>query len=88
MWLRDNKPSLPPLYDMKTPKITKKELIAIAPTINAVEFEALCEKNGIHTSWLDVSVENYNREYYNVEVGEYGLEFIYYNGKLEEIIEL
>jgi hypothetical protein len=73
---------------MKTPKITKRELIAIAPTINAVEFEALCERNGIHTSWLDVSVENYNREYYNVEVGEYGLEFIYYNGKLEEIIEL
>jgi hypothetical protein len=78
----------PPLYDMKTPKITKKELMAVAPTINAVEFEALCEKNGIHTSWLDVSVENYNREYYNVEVVEYGLEFIYYNGKLEEIIEL
>ena len=78
----------PPLYDMKTPKISKKELMAIAPTINAVEFEALCEKNGIHTSWLDVSVENYNREYYNVEVVEYGLEFIYYNGKLEEIIEL
>jgi hypothetical protein len=88
MWLRDNKPSLPPLYDMKTPKITKKELIAIAPTINAVEFEALCEKNGIFVSWLDVSVENYNREYYNVEISEYGLEFIYYNGKLEEIIEL
>jgi len=78
----------PPLYDMKTPKITKKELMAIAPTINAVEFEALCEKNRIHTSWLDVSVENYNREYYNVEVVEYGLEFIYYNGVLEEIIEL
>jgi hypothetical protein len=78
----------PPLYDMKTPKISKKELMAVTPTINAVEFEALCEKNGIHTSWLDVSVENYNREYYNVEVVEYGLEFIYYNGKLEEIIEL
>ena len=64
----------PPLYDMKTPKISKKELMAIAPTINAVEFEALCEKNRIHTSWLDVSVENYNREYYN--------------GVLEEIYEL
>ena len=88
MWLGDNESSLPPHYDMKTPKIRKTELMAIAPTINAVEFETLCEKNGIFVSWLDVSVENYNREYYNVEISEYGLEFIYYNGKLEEIIEL
>jgi hypothetical protein len=88
MWLGDNESSLPPHYDMKTPKISKKELMAIAPTINAVEFEALCEKNGIHTSWLDVSVENYNREYYNVEILEYGLFVAYYNGKLEEIYEL
>ena len=73
---------------MKTPKISKKELMAIAPTITAAEFEALCEKNRIHTSWLDVSVENYNREYYNVEVPEYGLFVAYYNGKLEEIYEL
>ena len=87
-WLRDNKPSLPPLYDMKTPKITKRELIAIAPTITAAEFEALCEKNRIHTSWLDVSVEDYNREYYNVEVNEYNLFVAYYNGKLEEIYDL
>ncbi len=87
-WLRDNKPSLPPLYDMKTPKITKRELIAIAPTINAVEFEALCERNGIHTGWLDVSVEDYNREYYNVEVDEFGLFVAYYDGVLEEIYDL
>ena len=73
--------------DMKT-KISKKELLAIAPTINAAEFEALCEHNGIHTSWLDVSIEDYNREYYNVEVGEYGLFVAYYNGKLEEIYYL
>jgi hypothetical protein len=78
----------PPLYDMKTPKITKKELLAIAPTINAVEFEALCERNGIHTSWLDVSIDDYNREYYNVEVMEYNLFVAYYNGVLEEIYEL
>ena len=88
MWLRDNESSLPPHYDMKTPKITKKELIAIAPTINAAEFEALCERNRIHTSWLDVSIDDYNREYYNVEVGEYGLFVAYYNGKLEEIYDL
>ena len=73
--------------DMKT-KISKKELLAIAPTINAAEFEALCERNGIHTSWLDVSIDDYNREYYNVEVGEYGLFVAYYNGKLEEIYDL
>ncbi len=73
---------------MKTPKITKRELKAIAPTITAVEFEELCERNGIHTSWLDVNLMNYNEEYYNVEVVEYGLEVIYYNGKLEEINEI
>ena len=73
---------------MKAKKITKRELIAIAPTINAAEFEALCEKNGIHTSWLDVSIDDYNREYYNVEVGEYGLFVAYYNGVLEEIYDL
>ena len=74
--------------DMKAKKITKKELLALAPTINAVEFEALCERNGIHTSWLDVSIDDYNREYYNVEVGEYGLFVAYYNGVLEEIYDL
>jgi len=88
MWLEDNESSPHPHYDMKTPKITKKELIAIAPTINAAEFEALCEKNRIHTSWLDVSIDDYNREYYNVEVLEYNLFVAYYNGVLEEIYEL
>ena len=78
----------PPLYDMKTPKITKKELLAIAPTITAAEFEALCERNGIHTSWLDVSIDDYNREYYNVEVDGFGLFVAYYNGVLEEIYDL
>jgi len=73
---------------MKTPKITKRELISIAPTITAAEIEALCERNGIHTGWLDVSVEDYNREYYNVEVDEFGLFVAYYNGKLEEIYDL
>ena len=73
---------------MKTPKSTKKVLMAIAPTITAEEFEALCKRNRIHTSWLDVSVENYNREYYNVEIMEYNLFVAYYNGKLEEIYEL
>jgi hypothetical protein len=73
---------------MKTPKISKKELMAIAPTINAVEFEALCERNGIYPMWLDVTLTNYNEEYYNVEVSEYGLEFSYYNGVFEEVIEL
>ena len=88
MWLRDNESSLSPHYVMKTPKISKKELMAIAPTITAVEFEALCEKNGIHTSWLDVNIMNYNEDYYNVEVIEYNLFVAYYNGKLEEIYEL
>ena len=73
---------------MKTPKITKRELKAIAPTITAAEFEELCERNGIFVSWLDVNLMNYNEEYYNVEVEEYGLEVIYYNGKLEEINEI
>ena len=73
---------------MKATKITKKELIALAPTINAVEFESICELNGIHTSWLDVSLMDFNDGYYNVEVLEYNLFVAYYNGKLEEIYEL
>jgi len=72
---------------MKAKKITKKELLAIAPTINAVEFETLCERNGIHTSWLDVSLMDYNDGYYNVEIPEYGLEVSYYNGVLESFFE-
>lgn len=74
---------------MKSPKISKKELVAIAPNINAVEFEALCERNRIHTSWLDIdNLMNYNEGYYNVEVVEFGIGFSYYNGKLEDVFEL
>ena len=73
---------------MKATKITQKELFEIASTLDAVGFESFCELNGIHTSWLDVSVEDYNREYYNVEVGEFGLFVAYYDGKLEEIYDL
>jgi len=68
---------------MKAKKITQKELFEIASTLNAVGFESFCELNGIHVSWLDVSLMDYNDGYYNVEIPEYGLEVSYYNGVLE-----
>ena len=72
---------------MKT-KISKKELLAIAPTINAAEFEAFCEKNKIDVSWLDVSLDDYNRDYYNVDLPAYSLNVCYLDGELQSIDEL
>lgn len=72
---------------MKT-KISKKELIALLPTMDAVAFDNFCEENKIDVSWLDVSLEDYNREYYNVQLPAYGLEISYYDGVFEEVIEL
>ena len=50
-------------------------------------FEKYCEANNIDVTWLDVTLTNYNEEYYNVELPKYGLEVIYYNGELDEINE-
>ena len=55
---------------------------------DAVGFDAWCDKNKIDVTWLDVTLTDFNDEYYNVELPTYGLEISFYNGVLEEIIEL
>ena len=72
---------------MKT-KYTTEEIKAIAKAKDAVGFDKFCEDNNINNTWLDVSLDDYNREYYNVELPEYGLEISYYNGVFEECYEL
>ena len=88
MWLGDNKPSLLPHYDMKPNQLSKKELISLLPTMDAITFHALCDKSGIMDVWLDVTLTNFNEGYYNVQLPAYGLEISYYDGVLEEIYEL
>jgi len=66
---------------------TINEIKEFATTTDAVGFEKYCEANNIDVTWLDVTLTNYNEEYYNVELPKYGLEVIYYNGELEEINE-
>ena len=69
-------------------KYSKEEILFLLPNVDAVGFDKFCEDNNIEVSWLDVSLEDYNREYYNVELPAYGLEISYYNGVFEEVIEL
>jgi len=74
---------------MKTPKITKKELMAIAPNMKAAEFEEWCESKRIHTSWVDVdNIMDYNDGYYNIEIVEYEMFFSFYNGEFEMMGEM
>lgn len=73
---------------MKTPKISKKELLALMPTMDAVEFHNFCDKNKIYDMWLDVCLTNFNTDYYNVELPEYDLFVSYYDGVFEEASEL
>jgi hypothetical protein len=73
---------------MSTIAITKKEIYEQAPKMDAVRFDAFCEKNGIESTWLDVTLTDYNQEYYNVDLPTLGLNVIYYDGVLEEIVEL
>jgi hypothetical protein len=69
-------------------KFTIEEIRNFAENLNAVEFEAFCDKVKIHTSWLDIdNLMNYNEGYYNVELPEYSLEVSYYNGVLESFFE-
>jgi len=69
-------------------KITKKEIYDLAPKMDAKAFDAFCEKNNVDTTWLDVTLSDYNQEYYNVDLPTLGLNVIYYDGALEEIVEL
>jgi hypothetical protein len=54
----------------------------------ASEFEKYCNDNKIEVSWLDVTLTNFNEEYYNVELPYYHLNVMYYDGELEEIIDI
>jgi hypothetical protein len=72
---------------MKATKITQKELFSIASTLDAVGFDAWCDKNKIDVTWLDVTLTDFNDGYYNVELPEYSLEVSYYDGVLESFFE-
>ena len=66
---------------------TLNEIRTFAETNDAVSFDKYCDVNGISNEWLDVTLTDFNDEYYNVYLSEYGLNVMYYNGKLEEFIE-
>jgi hypothetical protein len=63
---------------------TLSEIQAFAETNDAVAFDKYCDTNGISNEWLDVTVTDFNDEYYNVYLSDYGVHVMYYNGKLEE----
>jgi hypothetical protein len=71
---------LNPLTNM----ITIKEIRIFAENNDAVAFDKWCDDNGVLNEWLDVTLTDFNDEYYNVELPEYGVNVMYYNGKLEE----
>jgi len=73
---------------MKTTKISKQELISLMPLMDAVQFHNFCDKNKIYDVWNEVTITNFNTDYYNVELPEYGLFVSYYNGIFEEASEL
>ena len=60
------------------------EIQAFAETNDAVAFDKYCDTNGISNEWLDVTVTDFNDEYYNVYLSDYDVHVMYYNGKLEE----
>lgn len=71
---------------MRTIKVRKtvNEVKEFAMNNDANGFEQYCTENNIDVSWLDVNIMDYNEDYYNVVLREYGVEVMYYNGKLEE----
>jgi len=68
--------------------ISISDIKKFAQSHSASEFEKYCSDNKIDVSWLDVTLTNFDEEYYNVELPYYHLEVIYYNGELEEIIDI
>jgi len=64
---------------------TLSEIQAFAETNDAVAFDKYCDTNGISNEWLDVTLTNFNDGYYNVYLSDYGVNVMYYNGKLEEL---
>ena len=64
---------------------TLSEIQAFAETNDAVAFDKYCDTNGISNEWLDVTLTNFNDGYYNAYLSDYGVNVMYYNGKLEEL---
>jgi hypothetical protein len=60
------------------------EIKEFAMSNNAEAFDKFCDENKIVNGWLDVNIMDYNEDYYNVVLPEYGVDVMYYNGKLEE----
>ena len=69
---------------MKTTEIGLYEIRTFAENNDAVAFDKFCDDNGIANTWLDVTLTNYNEEYYNVYLPNYAIGVMFYNGKLEE----
>ena len=63
---------------------TLNEIRTFAETNDAATFDKYCDVNSISNEWLDVTITDFNDGYYNVVLPEYGLNVMYYNGKLEE----
>jgi hypothetical protein len=63
---------------------TINEIKEFAQANDAVAFEEYCTENGIFVEWLDVTLTNFNEEYYNVYLPNYAVGVMYYDGKLEE----
>ena len=63
---------------------TLNEIRTFAETNDAVAFDKWYDTNSISNEWLDVTITDFNDEYYNVYLSEYGVNVMYYNGKLEE----
>ena len=63
---------------------TLNEIRTFAETNDAVAFDKWCDANSISNEWLDVTITEFNDEYYNAYLSEYGVNVMYYNGKLEE----
>jgi hypothetical protein len=64
------------------------EIKKFAKEHNAAEFERYCNDNNIPVIWLDVCLTNLNEDYYNVDLPDHGLSVTYYDGELEEIMEV
>lgn len=69
---------------MKNQK-TINEIKEFAQANDAIAFEQYCTDNGIFNEWLDVTITNYNEEYYNVYLPNYAVGVTYYNGDFVEI---
>jgi len=69
-------------------EITLNEIIDFAEDNTASEFNEWCESQGIELEWLDITLTDINKGYYNVILPGYDLNVMYYHGELTYIDEL